>query len=194
YGSSFTKAEFRGHLAEITKEFKSVLVFEVDSGQLKLRASPEAKSVLTTAADELQLPDRRLGHLFWALLWYDYLRSKPPQAFWLRKLVHHFLESDATPLQDEATSRSAVRELFNICMYLVDSCLRVCLFNDLPQLLESAFALLDSEELKDSLPEHRSLLRSSWAAYSVLGHDVFLLVVFRLFLKSKEGVHLQGSV
>lgn len=183
YGTRLTKDEFRGALADIENGFAPVLV-DADAGELHLEY--EAAVVLESSAAQLELPDPKLGHLFWSLYWYDKLRNRPPQVLWLRKLAHHLLQSDASKVQDEEAYKKIIEQIFEACIFSIDACLKVCFFQDVLALLEKAVAI-QTDQLSENTSHRNRALRRGWEAYSVLGNERILSLISDLQSASGEG-------
>ena len=92
--------EFRDCLEKIEKQFGSMLALQ-ESSQKLFRIIPELTIVLLKNAQQLQLPDPQLGHLFWSLFWYDKLQNQPIDASWVRKLIYHVLEANVISIHNE---------------------------------------------------------------------------------------------
>jgi hypothetical protein len=176
YGTRLTKDEFRVALPDIEKEFARVLA-ESDAGEIRLEY--EAALVLEAEAAQLELPDAKLGHLFWSLYWYDKLQNQPPQVLWLRKLAHHLLRSDASKVQDGEVYKGVIEQIFEACIYSIDACLKVCFFRDVPSLLEKAVAI-QTDQLSENASHRKRALKRCWEAYSVLGDERMLSLIWEL--------------
>jgi hypothetical protein len=182
YGTRLTKDEFRGALLDIEKEFARVLA-ESDAGEIRLEY--EAALVLEADAPQLELPDAKLGHLFWSLYWYDKLQNRPPQVLWLRKLAHHLPRSDGSEVQDEEVYKGVIEQIFEACIYSIDACLKVCFFQHVPSLLEKAVAI-QTDQLSENASHRKRALKRCWEAYSVLGDERILSLISELQSASKE--------
>jgi hypothetical protein len=175
------KAELEHPLSEIIQDFRSVLILEPEDEPRQLRVEPEAAAVLEKSADGLQLPDAGIGHLYWALLWYDEWKGRPAEARGMRKLAGHLLRSDVSQVRKSPQYEQILRQTLEICLFTVNGCLKTCLFSDVPRLLERAVSLLQSDFPGDAAPSQKRLLRECWKAYSVLGHEDILGYVVDLY-------------
>jgi hypothetical protein len=188
-GTALTREEFRTCLTEVETDFKSALLME-GSGELRsVRTTPEAAEILEASADELKLPNARLGHLYWAFYWYDERQNDPVQAFWIRKLAFHVLAADPSRMKDGP--ERLVPHLLEILLFTVDGCLKTCIFRDVQKLLRKAVDLLYSDELREDISYQRRLLRRCWEAYWMLAEEEILRLILDIYAIS--GTALDGD-
>ena len=182
-GTAATKEEFDRPLNEILQQFRSVLIIEEEGRTIRFSVTPEAADVLAELPADLNqehpvksldLPDAGLGHLYWALLWHDEWKSRPPQAIWMRKLAFHLQHADLSRVRDSPRYGDLLRQTFEACVFAVDGCLKTCLFTEVHPLIERAVSLLQSDFPGYPAAEQRRLLRECWRAYSVLGDEAAL--------------------
>ena len=181
-GTKLRRDEFRSAWSEIQQRFKTMLISEPDVDSLKLRVIPERTDVLEAMADELKLPKARLGHVFWALFWYDKLQNHPLQAIWMRKLTEHLLKADAKDIQEDQAYVNVLGRLFDAMLFAVEGCMKACLFQNIRALLETALNLLNGDLEKNDVNNKRlyKLLRKCWEAYSVLGDEEILKFILEI--------------
>lgn len=183
HGTKLGLNEFRNRLKSAAESFPTFLIVEDTRVQKNLRVIPETPFALAETAKALDLPHPGLGHLFWSLYWYNKLepQKSPPEAFWMRKLNHHIKEAALiTPAGDEIDKR-ILSELFDALIYAVKGSLRTGVFEDVTPLLEKAPYLLEMGELTGSYSHQKRLAKLCWEAYSVLGRDEILGVIFDLY-------------
>jgi len=190
--------DFRNLISGIQSSFGNFLTVEPDGELTKIKAVREKTDVLVGMADELEL-DGGLGHLFWALFWYD-KQPRPAQGMWLRKLSRHILRAETTSVTDESTYVKVRMRLFEAVLFCVDSSIRACLFADITNLLTKAATLLRETDLpRDSEYERKQsrLLQRCWMAYSLLGDEDLLGVIIDFYEGSaRAGVnyHRESSL
>ena len=163
-----------------------------ESGQRRLRATAEAGEMLegteTTKGKwaDFGLADPRLVHLFWVLYWSDTELNGLPDAFFVQTIVTHLLRS-ALPaeLGAETLGRNfplsaLAKELFEVAMQCLAACLRFCLLDDVPELLNRAKELVEDASREESRRRRRRLRRLAWQAYGLLGDESVLSVAVDL--------------
>jgi len=180
YGTRGAKDEFWDCLYEIRKDFKPMIIVHGEGDLSELRCNPELTEVLTKYEDELQLENSKLGHLFWCHFWYDKLRNRPVEAFWVRKLVYHLLNCDSSAVKNDETYIKNLNRLFEIYLFVIDSCMKTCLFKNLMTLLERSILLLETDVLQKNKSYQRRLLRVFWNAYSLLGNEEILVLILKI--------------
>lgn len=176
-GTGLGLTELKDSIDDVFAKFGSLLDADDKNPLQKFRVQPEAAHVLLKFRDELHLPDPRLGHLFWALFWYDkYDRQgrETESAFKSRKLSSHVLRSGIGAIRDAGRYHEIKAQLFEAHLACFDECLRNCLMGDLHSLLDRAFDLLREEELTVGEKQVRRLLKKYWEGYSVLGDEDIL--------------------
>lgn len=180
HGTNLGLNELRDRLKSVPESFPTLLAAEETKREKKLHIVPETTLALAGTAKALALPRPGLGHLFWSLYWYNVRQQLPWEAFWVRKLNYHLKEAELfTPAGGEADKRT-LNELFDALIYAVDGSLRTGVFEDVTPLLEKAPHILEMGGLTDSRPHQNRLATRCWEAYSVLGRDEILGVVFDL--------------
>jgi hypothetical protein len=174
--------DFRSLISGIQNSFGNFLTVEPDGELTKIKATREKTDVLVGMADELEL-DGGLGHLFWALFWYD-KQPRPAQAMWLRKLSRHILRAETTSVRDDSTYVKVRMRLFEAVLFCVDSSIKACLFAEITKLLAKGAALLSETNLpRDSEYQRKQtrLLQRCWTAYSLLGDEELLGIIIDLY-------------
>jgi hypothetical protein len=175
---ALTKDPLAETLVAMKKRCQRYLTYEPD-GPSEFRVLPEVGRFLAANHGAYGLPDPRLGHLFWALLWHDLRAAVPLGGFLARKLMLHILESLSPDLLPEPRLRaSAMRALFDATLFAVDRGMKLCVLERIPGLLARAQRLLESA---DPTPSDAKRLRNhALQAYSVLGDEQLLSVIFEL--------------
>lgn len=175
---ALTKDPVAETLVAIKQRCQRYLTYEPD-GPSEFRVLPEVGRFLAANHGAYGLPDPRLGHLFWALLWYDLRGVVPLGGFLARKLMLHILESLSPDVLPEPTLRASARQaLFEAILFSVDRGMRLCVLERIPGLLARAQRLLEST---DPTPSDVKRLRNhALQAYSVLGDEQLLSVIFEL--------------
>jgi hypothetical protein len=163
-----------------------------ESGQRRLRATAEAAEILegteTTEGKwaNFDLADPRLVHLFWVLYWSDAELTGLPDAFFVQEIVAHLLRSaipaelDAETLGRNFPLSALAKELFEVAMQCLEACLRYCLLDDVPELLNRAKDLVEDASKEESRRRRRRLRRLAWQAYGLLGDESVLSVALDL--------------
>lgn len=163
-----------------------------ESGQRRLRATAEAGEILegTEAAPgkwaDFELASPGLAHLFWVLYWSDTKLNGAPDAFFLQEIVTHLLRSaipaelDTGALGQNFPRSALAKELFEVAMQCLAACLRYCLLDDVPELLDRAKALAEDAGREESRRRRRRLRRLAWQAYELLGDESVLSVALDL--------------
>lgn len=176
-GTGLGLTELKDSIDDVHAKFGSLLDTDEVHPLQRFRVQPEAAHVLSKFRDELRLPDPKLGHLFWALFWYDkYDRQgrEAESAFKSRKLSSHVLRSGIAAIRDATRYNEIRTQLFEAHLVCFDECLRNCLMGDLHSLLDRAFDLLREEDLTAGEKQVRRLLKKYWECYSVLGDEDLL--------------------
>jgi hypothetical protein len=195
-GSGLNRGEFENILREVETNFKPILITKGEGDYRELNIHRETELGLTKYAQVLDLPRKELGHLFWALYWYDRKgpgESKGPgqtkEAFWMRKLSEHLLP--AAPLGEACSEnhKESVKQLFAAALFTTGGCLQTGVFGDIPPLLKKAEYLLEVSELPGGTSGQQGrLLKNCWEAYSVLGQDSILKIILNLNSTPTESV------
>jgi hypothetical protein len=167
-GAAPTRRDIQRWYDDIRIEFGMAL--EPGPGALKLTA--EARSFFANRREDLELPDARLGHLFWALHTDDRMGEKviPDQLVMLRR---HLLDIDDISLADDLGERVAVRT-FDAFLSAVEGSIKVSYPDDVNTLLEYAEACVEARP--DDGRRHR-LSSLAGVAYALLGDERILGVL-----------------
>ncbi|MEP6911230.1 MAG: hypothetical protein ABI923_00665, partial [bacterium] len=196
HGTKLRVEEFRRTLAEVQEQFKQMLIIEQDGDLTKLRTIPEKLDSLAEMADELKLPDPRLGHLFWSLFWYDKLQNHPVEAMWIRKLTRHLLRADSTLITEDQLFVQISNRLFEALLFTIDGCLKTCLFHDIAGLMETAVFVLRDINVQGSDSYQKGLvrlLRKCWEGYSILGSEEILKIILEIDEIPRTEVKIEGT-
>lgn len=196
-GGQLKKTEFQANLNDVEKHFAEFLETEEANSQKQLRVRSDVARVLAENHVKLGLPPPELGHLFWALYWYDKLQNHVIEAFWMRKLAHHLMQADVLEVSAERLQKEVAPNLFDALLFTTSGYLKTCLFErqraggrraaDVPSLLEKAAGLLESDLLRGKTSAPRDLLDACWEAYSVLGDDEILRVMLEVYPLIERG-------
>ncbi|HEX8458129.1 MAG TPA: hypothetical protein VF656_12585 [Pyrinomonadaceae bacterium] len=177
--------EFRNRFKSVPEAFPNIAISREGYNKKDLFIIPET-SALGEQANTLDLPRPGLGHLFWSLYWYNKLKNpldanNPPEAFLMRKLNHHLKEAELATAAGADTDKRILNELFDALIFAVDASLKTGVFEDVTPLLEKAPYLLEMGDLAGSRSHQTRLAKHCWEAYSVLGRDEILGVMFDLY-------------
>jgi hypothetical protein len=177
-GTHLTKHELHTRLIEMKNKFPSLLVTE-SSGLQAVKLFAEVAKVLSENSDKWGLADSAMGHLFWALYWYDKQQNQPVGGEWVRKISHHLLGADLEKVSDEQGDIHI--QLFEAYLFAIEGSLKTCWLGKTRLLVENAAQMLDAPELQQDAERLRNRLMSlCWEAYSVLGDEDLLGVLVQL--------------
>ena len=163
-----------------------------EGSQRRLRSTAEAAEMLEgtdTAGGkwaDFDLADPRLVHLFWVLYWSDTELNGLPDAYFVQEIITHLLrgaipaELDAETLGRNFPLSALAKELFEVAMQCLAACLRYCLLDDVPELLNRAKELAEDASREESRRRRRRLRRLAWQAYGLLGDESVLSVALDL--------------
>lgn len=197
YGSKARSEEIANVLIKLLSEFEAMTQFVNEDVANGFRIRPEMADILDLQYESLGLPNPKLGHLYWAFFWFDKKQNEKLEAFWIRQISYHLLNSDASLIEDEAEYKRILHQLAKMYLYVIDGCLKTCLFNNLFPLLEKAVFLLGIEPLKSNNSLRRKYLKLSWSIYSIIGNEnVFELIlkIDDMFNISSAGQYKEASI
>jgi hypothetical protein len=175
-GTERAHSEFDRRLTNVQRQFTQFLECTASGGFTFLH---EPAKILEEKAESFGLEDPGLVHLYWALYWYDGCQNLVPRAFLLRKLRRHLLKANVEKVPSPQLE-PIVNQVFEALLYTIDSCLKTCLFDELPELVDKAVLF---HGIRESHPQGRSqdrLLRSCWDVFSVLGDEKILATIHQL--------------
>lgn len=192
-GRTLSRALLTAELGKMKLKFFPQAGEVVDDGsRRRLRASAEAGEMLEGTEVThgkwavLDLADPRLVHLFWVLYWSDTELNGLPDAFFLQKIVTHLLRCVIpAELDDEMNGQkfplnALAKELFEVAIGCLAACLRYCLLDDVPHLLERAKELVEDAGKEESRRRRCRLRRVAWQAYELTGDESVLSVALDL--------------
>jgi len=180
HGTTLDRAEFHTRLNDVLESFRPYVEQRGAGRSLELHIRREVGEALSERSRAYGLPDPRLGHLFWALLWRHKLRQHPLQAFWIRKITTHVLHAEPPRALDKSLPENVSGALFETILFVIDKCLKLSLLDDVPALLDKALSLVDPKDAGSWKTRSHDLYRVCWDAYSVLGDDQLLAIPLRL--------------
>lgn len=182
-GTKLSPGEFMAYLQEIEKAFPSVIAISTQRGDRCFRVVSEASRTLVNMEGSLNLPSSKIGHIFWALFWYDRLpKDRYYEAFWIRKLVYHLLNCDSG-LTEQINLPSELRlQLFEAYLFATEGCIRTCVYDDLGILFDKALQVISAKEVGDAQQLCARLFKQCWKAYSILGDEHILGKIAEIFV------------
>ena len=166
---ALTKAELRRVCRDLGVRFDALLE-DPEGGAIE--TSVVGATALEAGWATFGLPDPDIVHLFWAL----YFSGGEPTPFWLRKVADHARR--ALPPAAAGLGTDVTDQLFWACVNTARDSLRASLFEDVPDLLDSAEALLEDEAYRDG--RGGALRGLSWQVYALLGDEDALQVLLKL--------------
>lgn len=185
-GTDGKKDEFRFCITQIVDAFKNTTIFTNAEG---LDLTLEAAEALGECADELELPDATVGHLFWFLLYSSIStprdKSDLREASLTRKLAYHAKSLEFSRIQDGLADLapeefgSLLDHVANEIQITTDDCLKACIFRDVPTLLAKTASCVERDNSADKNSRRRQkLIRQCWQAYWMLGsRDALSLIL-----------------
>jgi hypothetical protein len=191
--SSPTLNQVRASLQSLRRDLAPYVESRQVGSRSEFRIRFEVAQTLTRRWHELELPDPKLGHLFWALYWHDRLGGDSVQAFWVRKLTTHILEAEAPVIVDEALPAAVTEAMFDTIIDVASCSLKACLLTDVPKLLERATALVNYGDPATRRSQVRRLRRLAWQAYSALADESLLELIHRLQRSQAAGQARQAA-
>lgn len=178
-GTKLFLNEFREMQDQIARRFGAALVYTDD--KKSYRVSLEAAEALTLRRiPTADLPPAALGHLFWALFWFDRHAQASREAFWMRKLAHHARGMDVS-LYEGAEAEAISNRAVDLLAFTADGCLRTGVFDKVHGLLRKAVDLLRSEGMPTDARRQNKLLAICWDAYWILGDAELLILASELY-------------
>jgi hypothetical protein len=174
--SGLNKGRFQEDINATARSFKDFVTCKDRAADTIVGLSGEVARILEEKADQLSLPDAALVHLYWALYWFDSTQNRPPDAYRLRKLSHHVLQTEMRAV----LSCSLTRKFLSIVVYAISASMRSCLFRSLHPLLEKAFNAYDSLEAQQRRKAEGELAGLCWEVYSVSGDELALAYLCKL--------------
>jgi hypothetical protein len=172
-----TKDPLTEAMTALEQRFGRYLTYEQD-GRNEFRVLPEVGRFLADDHSTYGLPDPRLGHLFWALFWYDLREVVPLRGFLISKLMVHIRESLAPDALGAPELRTQARQaLFDATLFAVDRAMPLCVLEHIPRVLARAQQLLEPTATPADV---KRLLDHALEAYTLLGDEQLLSVIFEL--------------
>ncbi|MBL7798214.1 MAG: hypothetical protein JNJ90_17100 [Saprospiraceae bacterium] len=174
------------NLSQVPYWEDTVVDASVETSAKAWKLRPEVCEAVGRLEHELDLPDRRYGHLFWAAYWKDRLAGHPYQSAWFRKLSYHLKESESPKLQryepiglQDDSRDNILQRVYEDYLFTIEGCLRTCVFDHIQILLEDVFEILLELKGKDSgyLNKLNRLLIRTWEVYAILLDDSLLYTV-----------------
>jgi hypothetical protein len=168
---------------EIMRFPSDVVIWDDSEQPTACRATREAQDFLVKnyGDREFRLPEPDTGHLFWAFLYFDQLQNHVREAFWVRKLIYHLGRASTKGVSERPSYPKLRQQFFDAHLFAVSAGLGSCLFKEIPEMLERASSLIATEDLNLCKQQQNRLLRACWNAYSVLGDERILQVIFDLY-------------
>jgi len=181
------KDEFEKNFTLLRQCLADMLLYNDESGFTRFYVKPEVCSALCKYGDKLNLPKAGLGHLFWALFWYDQLQARPLEALWIRKLAHHLIESELIEIKDPEEFEAVVNRFFEAILFALDACMQVCVFESINPLLDKIFTIFDDEQLLTKTSYRKRIFRKCWEAYLLLGDERILTHILNVYYANQTG-------
>ena len=148
---------------------------------------PEIKYSLVNNYRKLDLPNPKLGHLFWSLYWGDNI-NKLREAAWLKKLCHHLSNKGDISRFSHDEIRLIYERLFDIYLDAIEGCLTTGLYSNVSELLDDLLELSREDILKGGA-QIKSLFRKCWQCYIILQDPAIMEV-----LVEARGIHDDNSI
>lgn len=181
-GTKLVKSEFEDYLDGIEREFQTIVEITTAGTSKSLHVNLETALAFEANAASWSLPPRDLGHLYWSLYWLDDKGGSTIEAIWTEKLSRHLIRAKIEERLKDANSRTIIGEtLFNGALNTATACLKSGVFEYVPKLLQKAFELIDGRDLANNQIRRERIIKKSWEAYSLLGEDQILEVLFDLY-------------
>lgn len=196
-----TSEIFQNELKDAFEEIRhfpgDVVICDSTDHHPACRATREAQDFLTKnyGNRNFRLSDPGTGHLYWALLYYDQLFGRRSQeAFWVRKLIYHLVKASTKSVHSRSSYTKLKQQLFDAHLFGASAGLSCCLgFKDILALLERAADLIATDDPKLSNQQKNRVLKACWNAYSVLGDEKILQVIFDLYSPGPVAVGTEGA-
>lgn len=185
-GTALGRDEFRTRLGGVQADLSRLLIADAAAGVTRYAVRPETKLTLEQHAAEFGLQPRGLGHLFWAILWFDKVQFMPVEAFWVRTIALHLRGADLSGLEPGELYASAEERIFLALLFTIDGALKTCVFEPIIDLLDRAVTLSSSTSLRRLRDQRRKMRRLCWQAYSVLADEAILAMLLRVDLPGER--------
>src|SRR2546421_11705278 len=176
-GTNLRRSEFHEALLGMREAFQRYVAIETHGLMRTVTVAPEVGRFLVANRGILDLPDPALGHLFWALFWHDQLRDQPTQPFEVRKLATHVLQTRSIGQATRHLSPRTAQSLFEASLDAARECLRYCMPEHVPSLLDCAQALVEPCGATSRGARLNRLITLCWQSFAVLGDEEILRVV-----------------
>jgi hypothetical protein len=172
-------AQVQSTLYELRRSFEKLVEVSWTEGTDEFRLTePGVGEELARSHVDYHLADPRIGHLFWALFWYDKSQSYP-QPYLIRLLADHIRQA-ASPLGIPGLPEAVYANLYQATLFAAEEALKCCLLDPVPGLLDRARELLQAGGLILGPSDRRRLRRIAWSAYYLLGDERTLMMILAL--------------
>jgi|GEM_PF-2617347 len=151
YGTKFSREEYDNVLKLMSKEFSQYLLLNTEGKDNSFRVMYEVFHVLSDMTNVLELPHPSLIHCFWCIFWFDIVRNQVINAFWIKKISHHLLESDISKIQSCSLHEKIQDLFFDILLFCLRGSIKTCFYEDVSKLVSKGINYcLDNSSLDNS--------------------------------------------
>lgn len=184
-GTNLKRSEIDSGLTLIKKDMPWIFDIETKEDAKEIRIKMESANTLLKHAKEFKLPDSSLGHIFWALQWYDGSKNQI-NTFWIKKITYHLLYSDVLAIEEKKLRENVLKELIEAHLYILNASLKTCLFEKLILLLQKTSNYIQDLENESDFSCRKRFLKICWEAFSILGHEDILGIILEIWEISSE--------
>ncbi len=174
-----TKAKLEPRFIKIFNELNYSIVR--DNGTFKV--ADGLNEAFKHVFAELNLPDPKLGHLYWSLFHGDRLQKHASQFLWTRILTYQLRNTDYNAYEKYENSedyKKIILNLYNYHIKAINLSIKTCYTQEIIELLKISKSLLSHESLYSNVTILNNFLKKAWQVYSLLYDNQVLEIIFSI--------------